>query len=662
MPSRLNPILVCSCALLALCLLALPLPSGADDAADGDRLARLRGALAAAERADAQGMRQLRALHGEDTLWPWIELSHLRRRIDQQRPQDLEAFLRQHAGQPVAAQLRRSALDAAARRQDWSLFRRLDDGSLSGRELHCHGLTARLAVGNDPDVLEAALALWDLGEPLPDACDPALAALHRQGRLDAARIELRIERAALGGHASLMRHLAAGLDAQRAEQVRALAGWIETPPTRLGGAPSDRIAHAAFEAGLLRQARRDPGAAETLLDALPAEFALPAGAQARIRHAVALWSAAAYQPEAAARLARVPVAAFDERLHEWRVREALARRAGAEALAALGAMPEEIAARPRWRLVRARLLQHAGRAEEARALLASLSREAHFQGFIAADLLGQDYALCPLEPPRGARARRALAARPGVARALDLYSLSRPGWAALEWQAALEGAGPAERALAVEDALARGWYERAAQALGSGEAMRYYRLRFPLPHERSLRQHADRHGLAPSWVAGLIRAESSWNTQARSPADARGLMQLLPSTGAEVARALGRSFSGTQALHNAELNLELGTAYLAQVLEASGGRPALATAAYNAGPRALARWIEARPLTPPLLDDPILWLETIPFHETRDYVPRVMAFSLIYDWRLDGEAGSLLARLQGQPDRSRRGFRCPAAN
>lgn len=649
-----------ACAALALgvLLLALPAPVGADDAAEGDRLARLRGALSAAERADAQGMRQLRALHGEDALWPWIELSHLRRRIDQQRPQDIEAFLARHAGQPVADQLRRSALEAAARRQDWALFRRLDDDTGS-RELRCHGLTARLAAGNDPTVLDAALALWDLGEPLPDACYPALAALRRQGRLDAARIELRIERAALGGHASLMRHLAAGLEAQRAQQIRAWAGWIETPPARMDPAPPERIAHAAWEAGLLRQARRDPGAAEALLDAVPAGFALPADAQARIRHAVALWSAAAYAPEAAARLARVPAETFDERLHEWRVREALARRAAGDALAALEAMPAETAARPRWRLVRARVLEHLGRGPEARVVLAGLAREAHFQGFIAADLLGQDYALCPLEPPRGARARRALAARTGVARALDLYSLSRPGWAALEWQAALDGAGPAERALAVEDALARGWYERAAQALGSGEAMRYYRLRFPLPHERSLRQQAERHGLAPAWVAGLIRAESSWNTQARSPADARGLMQLLPGTGAEVARALGRSFSGPQALHNAELNLELGTVYLAQVLEASGGRPALATAAYNAGPRALARWIEARPLAPPLLDDPILWLETIPFHETRDYVPRVMAFSLIYDWRIHGEAGSLLARLEGRPDRTRRGFRCP---
>jgi len=142
---------------------------------------------------------------------------------------------------------------------------------------------------------------------------------------------------------------------------------------------------------------------------------------------------------------------------------------------------------------------------------------------------------------------------------------------------------------------------------------------------------------------------------ARSPADARGLMQLLPGTAQAVARRLGRPWEGPASLFQPETNLVLGTAYLAQRIGDNGGLAYRALAAYNAGQGAVNRWVAARPELPA-----DYWIETIPFHETREYVPRVLAFSVIYDWRMQGRSRSITDRLEGRSGGTPRAFACPA--
>lgn len=631
---------------------------------DAERLAQVRSALNAAPRASASEFRALNLRHGQDPLWPWIEKQYLRGRVSSLRVADVVDFLNRHGDTSAAVILRRAALREFARRSDWPGFLQigLGPGDSEDAELRCHALTARLARGDDPEVVDSALAEWDRGEPLPSACDPVIASLRRIGRLDQARVLLRIEAAAARAEGGLMRHLARELDPAMRLRVEGEARFIEAPALApASGWNSTPRTRAAVEAGLSALARRDPAEAERLLDALALPLGLELDRAGRVRAAIALWTAASYLPEAADRFARVPAAAFDARLHEWRVREAIARRQPREALQALAAMPAELRERARWRLIEARLLQAVGDSDGAQALLVLAASEPNFHGFVAAELSQRDYPLCPLPAATGDAAMAELQRAAGVARALDLHSLGRPGWAHQEWLAAMPGLDLPLQALAVEAALQRDWFDRASQTLGSGTGMRYYSQRFPLPHASLLRREARRQGLPPAWVAGLIRAESSWMSHARSPADARGLMQLLPATGRDTARRLGRSFGGPGELYQPQQNIALGSAYLRQMLDEHDGRPGLATAAYNAGPAAVARWLSARPPVAPLLDDTLLWLETIPFHETREYVARVMAFSLIYDWKLQGRAGSILARLEGRTDARTRAFACPAA-
>lgn len=144
----------------------------------------------------------------------------------------------------------------------------------------------------------------------------------------------------------------------------------------------------------------------------------------------------------------------------------------------------------------------------------------------------------------------------------------------------------------------------------------------------------------------LIRAESAWQPDARSHADAHGLMQLLPGTAKSMAQQLGLAWNGTSSLYEPDLNIQLGTRYLSQQAARFGNSPWLASAAYNAGPAPVQRWLSQRS------DRPAdVFIETIPYHETREYVARVLAFSVIYDWRLHGKVRPLSSRLPdpGQP-------------
>jgi len=252
--------------------------------------------------------------------------------------------------------------------------------------------------------------------------------------------------------------------------------------------------------------------------------------------------------------------------------------------------------------------------------------------------------------------RAEVARDPALVRALALYRVDRAGWAVREWNDALARFDDTRRRIAVGLAQEQGWFDRAVFSLGrTPEEQRLYELRFPLHHDAQIRTAARRFALDPAWIAAEIRAESTFNPNARSPANARGLMQLLPTTAAAVARRTGLPYNGADSLYDPVINIPLGSAYLRE-MEDKYAVTYQAIAAYNAGPAPTARWMAQRPSY-----DPDLWIETISYKETREYVARVLAFSVIYDWRLDGDALPLSERMLGRTEGRRKAFACPAS-
>ena len=634
--------------LAALCgaAQAQALPDAAADTA-------VSAAIAAARRGEpVAASPALRA----DPRWPWIEYARLSRDLDRADPAEVRAFLQRHDGQAVAAALRPLWLASLSRRKQWADLL-ADWRPVEDVALRCARLTALHELGrHGPDWNREAQAIWRTGESLPDACDPVIAALERRGGLDEALRWERFDLAVAAGQPGVMRAIARGLPHARRGLAEDYAAFVLAPHPRAAQWPRDARSRKVAAAGLARLARNDPDAAERQLAQLAPALGLDEAERGQVLYQVALWTVASYLPDSARRLQAVPDAAYDERLHEWRVREAMARGDWKAALAALQKMPPKQRADPRWQWFEARMLEKTGQAAQARELLAQAARTATFHGFLAADRLGLPYALCPWKPEEPAALRAEVARDPALVRALALYRIDQAGWATREWNEAVGRFDDVRRRIAVALAQEQGWFDRAVFSLGrTPDELRLYELRFPLHHDADIRAAAARNGLDPAWIAAEIRAESIFNPKARSPANARGLMQLLPGTAAAVARRTGLPYAGADSLYDPAVNIALGSAYLRE-MEDKYGATYQAIAAYNAGPTPVARWLAQRPS-----HDPDLWIETISYKETRDYVARVLAFSVIYDWRLNGDALPLGERMLGRTSGKRKGFACPAA-
>ena len=621
------------------------------------RLPRVREALDAAERGDYDGAR-FADLAGHP-LQGWIEYAALRRAIDTLPRERAEDFLCRYGGQAVARSFRELWLAAAARREDWAAFLAAWRPEIESPALRCSELTARQALGRaDAQWIAEAQALWvRSAKPLPEPCDAVFAVLEARGALGDALRWQRIDAAIEQAQPAVIRSAARGLRLEERRLADDYAAFLEGVHARALQWPKTPRSRRVAAIGLARLAENDPDRAEALLPQYAQALGFDETDRGRVLYPIALWSAASYRPESARRLAAVPAASYDARLHEWRVREAMARSDWDAALEAIRAMAPAQRADSRWTYFEARLAERRGERETAQRLYRQAARNPDFHGFLAADRLGLPYALCPWVPGDSAAAKAQVARDPAIVRAMALFRLDRIGWATREWDEALARFDDAQRIIAVEVAQSHGWFDRGVFGLGRRpEEQRLYHLRFPLHHEATLRREAAANRLDPAFVAAEIRAESVFNPRARSGANARGLMQVLPGTGAQMARKLGLPWGGADSLYDPDTNIVLGTAYLRHMLDGYGGQPYFAIAGYNAGPAPLRRWQQERPGM-----DPDFWIETINYKETRDYVARVLAFSVIYDWRLNGDVMRLSERLRGRLDGARTRVICPSA-
>ncbi|MDQ7761202.1 transglycosylase SLT domain-containing protein [Xanthomonas sontii] len=592
-------------------------------------------------------------------LYGWLEYANLRRNIDKVSDAQAQDFLKRYAGQPVAESFRALWLPALARREDWpALLANWKPTENLG--LRCAQLNARQATGRaDAQWVDEAQALWrNAGKSLPDACDPVFAVLQARGGMTDALRWARVEAAADAQQPAVMRAAARGLPAADLALANDYAAFLDAVHTRALTWPKTERSRKVAVDGLAKLAKTDPDAAERQLPQFVQALQFSEAQRGAVLYQIALWTVASYGPESARRLNAVPESAYDERLHEWRAREAMARGDWPAALAAIRKMPPAQRNDSRWQYFEARLAEKTGNASEAQRLYRAAASSATFHGFLAADRLKQPYALCPWEPNDSAQAQAAVARDPSLVRALELFKIDRAGWAVAEWNDALSRFDDTQRRMAVEVASANGWFDRAVFGLGKRpEEQRLYTLRFPLHHADTIRREAGKNAIDPAWVAAEIRAESVFNPNARSPANAMGLMQVVPATGASVARNLGLAgYGGAASLYDPDTNIAIGTAYLRQLLN-TYGLPYLTIAAYNAGPGPAARWQSQRPG-----HDADFWIETVSYKETREYVARILAFSVIYDWRLNGDALPVTERMLGKLDAPRKKFVCTAAD
>jgi len=593
-------------------------------------LARAETATAAAEA--PQDSEALRAY----PLYAYLLARRLEGRLgDPAAAPEIEAFLREHGGAPVARSLRSSWLMTLALRKDWlaylATYRADLDESTAAR---CNALAGRVALGRLEGLQDDVIETWLSPKSLPPACDPAFDWLRSQGRLGPELIERRARLALAAGEPGLARFLAKSLPGPRAAPLLQWATLIEQPRTAIAALiadPERTVEPEALLDGWRRLARSDPEAAAAQFPALVQARALDAAAASPHALAVALPLSWSRHPRALEFFAQVRPADFDERAHEWRLRAALWAGDWAQARQGLAAMPEALRNQNRWRYWAARTAEELGDREAARAGYAAVLPTDNWYAVLSAARLGQRYAPTPVPLPRDDAALRRVATEPGLVRTRELLLCDLPVEANAEWRAALDSLGRDAQVQAVRLASSWGWHLQAIAAAAKLGLFDDYELLYPRPYDSEVRSAAASTGLPASLIYAIIRQESLYRADAASSAGALGLMQLLPSTAQATAKRAGLPPPSRPELLLPSVNVPLGSAFLRSLIDRAGGQLPLAVAGYNAGPAAVARWLPPAPM------ETDVWVENIPFNETRAYVQRVRWHSLVFEWLADGE-------------------------
>ncbi len=565
---------------------------------------------------------------------------------------EVSGFLAAHEELAFARGLRYRWAMSLARREAWQDYLELYESSYADTGdavLRCHALTARIRLGRTAGMTEQALQMWLSPVSQPDACDPAFEWLEGQGALTAERRRQRMELALDAGEFRLARWLARPLGTAAVAEVDRWSRMRSEPAGALSdpAAWSDNEADRALVAyGFRRLASQDPQLAASLWPSYERRLSFSAQERSGIQRRIALIHAWRHLPGAREALEALPAAAHDDDSRAWTVRTLLRERDWTAALAALDALSPDQKQEPAWRYWRARMLDATGAKAQARPLFEALAGERGYHSFLSADRLGADYAWGNAPTPAREDVIAAVAVRPDIIRSRELFYTGEESRARIEWTRAMARLSPAEQAQASILASRWGWYSQAISTASSSGLRNDLDLRFPLPWRPVFEDRSRKAGIPSPWAYGIARSESLFMPDVVSRAGAVGLMQLMPATGRQTARSAGIPYRGRVTLTDPETNVTLGTTYLSRMLNRFSDHRVLATAAYNAGPHRVERWL---PETAPLEAD--VWVETVPYSETRSYVRRVLASEAVFNWRMSGQTLRLAEIMQPVPPR-----------
>jgi soluble lytic murein transglycosylase len=532
----------------------------------------------------------------------------------------IDAFLRAHAGQPVTHGLHKDWLASLAqrRRWDWFMPRSLD---VVDPVLVCDRLEGRLATNDTQGLGAAALTRWMLPAKAPAECADVFAWLRQQGLLTAALAENRARAALSADTTRLAREYAADVPVERRAALLQWSDLLDSPRSALNilaTHPALTVEPEALASGFEKLARTEPGNALDLLPRLLARDGLAPEFQDRLRRAAALGAAYDRDPRAIAAFDDLPPAIADAQVLEWRARAALWNGDFARARAWIEQMPPGLAAQPRWRYWRARAVAATASDAAAAPLFAEIAGLRDYYGYLAADRAAQPYNLNVRPSPLDATAQSTLSNMAGMIRAHELFDCDMADEAASEWNAALEGADNALKVQAALLASGWGWFAQSITTLAQTGEFDDVTLRYPRPFLDAVSRAATLAQLPPDWILAVMRQESLFRKDAVSHADARGVMQMVASTASAVARRWHLAPPGRDGLFDPSIAVPLGAAYFRELLDRYGEQLPLSLAAYNAGPAAVARWLPRKPM------DADVWIENIPYNETRGYVQHIV--------------------------------------
>ncbi len=566
----------------------------------------------------------------------WLSLQ-----LNQITEEDANWFLNRYPNTPLANRLREDWLKELARRQAWGSFEReygkLDSPSV---ELQCLKTQAALA-RSDSSTLNSNKSFWFNGKAAPTACNAAFDALFNAGILSTDDAWWRIRQALAGNRADFARQLSPRVGSPAEFSASNFALINSSPEKQLARLGSGRANRELQLYALELIGRKSPEQAASLIEGLSDQFSV--ADQRFAWQQLGLTAARRHHPSASVWLGKANMNDLEEEDQAWFIRSALRAGDWAAVEQRINAMPKETQDKRTYRYWLARVYETKNKPVEAKAIYLALSDGFDYYGLLAQEKIGSILQESRAPYTLNNEDVRQIAKLPGIVRALQLND---QGWRVegnREWNFAIQNLSDTQLLAAAELARKNKMFDRSIYTAERTKSIHDFTLRYPVPYQTETEAAARAQDLDPAWVYGLIRQESRFISEIRSSANAAGLMQLMPNTAKWVATKMGMTRFKPQNVTDVQTNVQMGTYYLAYWANNFNGNAVLTTAGYNAGPGNARKWRADRDL------DPTIYIETIPFSETRDYVKKVLSNASHYAHYFKNSPTQLSQRLQRVP-------------
>lgn len=584
-----------------------------------------RQALDAARNDDWETLSRMEsALDDNHPLEAYLEFHRIRVGLPELPPEKIQAYAETYSDSPLPGDVVDMAIVAYGKAKRWDALLTVSETAPREVALQCYYYQAKLA-NNDESALQDAARLWAHGSSRPNACDPLFDTARQAGVIDDKAIWERQRLAFEAGNYSLMRYLnrlLEGSDYETAgnwlKKLYRSPGSLSDLPRGLSGEQKEMLR----EAGLFRWIYTDTIAARKWFEKQATQITND-DARESLGRRLAWYSTIRGIEENRAWLDQWLESHSDVELLSQRARRAVIEQNWEATAHWIRKLPAEEQADSRWRYWLSRALEATGEEDTARELLQQAAKGRNFFAFLAADRLGEPYRFsdAPYSATVDFKAPKAVN-RIVLLQELEEDTAAHREWLWLLWHSDREQ----QRALA-DYALKKQWYSLAVEASIQSKSWDTLAWRFPPAYREQFEKEGVENDLDPWLAMSVSRRESAFNPRARSGVGASGLMQLMPATARQVAKEANQERPTQAMLFDQNVNIGLGTRYLAELLEQFNGNRLLALAAYNAGPHRIDNWLEEE-------DDKAVpadvWVESIPFRETRDYVQAVLTYRVLF--------------------------------
>jgi len=605
--------------------------SAASLAKDNAQLAQQRTIFQQAEKAlqthQLARFNSLRDKLNDYPLQAYLDYLYLRHRLHLTDNSTIRQFIQENSGTFYGDRLLNSWLSLLAKNKQWSLFlSHLPTPASTSQQ--CLRLDALIATGKVKQALLDTPELWLVGHSQDKDCDSAFKYWQAQGFLNN---DLRWQRIQLALHEnqfSMAKYLAKSLDNNH-QAHRLIPLWEQShnqplfllQQLNINGLKSDHaINREIIKHAIERLSRKSTDQAYSYWQTIKPKYQFSDQDKSSIQSTIANRAALNREQRSLEYFGDLPN-------EEWRVRAALWQQDWAAVQKAVLSLNSEEQLSTRWQYWLGRSQDQLGNKQAAVQTFQTIINQRDYYSFLAADQLGQPYQMNHRPIVFEQAEFDTFSKLPAVARLREFYIMDMQLEARRQAYELKQSMTPRELQLLATMTHQWQWHNQTIALLGKAQYWDALDLRFPVIFDKAILKASKTNGVDPSWLFGIARQESAFNPHARSPVGASGLMQLMPKTATQIAQLINQPLISQSELLNPDRNIQLGSAYLRRMYDQNQQNPVLATASYNAGPHRISRWLPEKSMPADV------WIENIPYNETRGYATSVLSYAAIFDYQ-----------------------------